>query len=61
MDNERPRQVSILKDFVGLHSDADPMDIPEGAMSEQMNMFSLRTGELTTRGGLQEVTVTFLE
>ena len=61
MDNDKPASVSIMKDFVGLYSDADPSDIPNGAMSEQINIFSLQRGTMETRGGLHEVSLTRLE
>lgn len=62
MDNERPKQsVSLLKDFVGLYSDVEDRDIPNGGMAEQINIFSKKTGSLETRGGLVEVTLTLLE
>jgi hypothetical protein len=51
----------VLKDFQGLVSDCDASDIPNGAMAEQMNMFSLQIGSLQPRGGLTEVTLTRLE
>jgi len=61
MDNERPKVVSVLKDFQGLVSDIDPSDAPNGAMVEQINIFSLQIGSLETRLGLKEVTLTRLE
>ncbi len=60
MDNDRPKVVSVLKDFVGLVSDADPSDLPSGAMSVQINCFSESIGSLTTRGALHEVSFTFV-
>lgn len=61
MDNDRPASVSVLKDFVGLVSDVDPCDAPNGAMTVQVNMFSLQVGVLEPRSGLKEVTLTYLE
>ncbi len=61
MDDQKPTIVRVLKEFQGLYSDADPCDAPNGGMSEQLNIFSLHFGELTTRGGLIEVQVVALE
>jgi hypothetical protein len=61
MDDRRPTVVRVLKDFVGLYSDSDITDIPNGAMAEQVNFFSLQLGALTTRGGIQEVETSALE
>lgn len=61
MDDAKPTIVRVLKEFQGLFSDSDPCDIPNGGMSEQLNIFSLHHGELTTRGGIIEVETTALE
>lgn len=61
MDNERPQNISVLKDFTGLVSDADPRGLPPGAFAEQVNVFSLQLGSIEPRGGLKEVALTYLE
>jgi len=61
MDNDRPVTQSVLKDFQGLFSDADPADLPVGCMTEQVNLFSLQAGTLQPRLGLKFVQLTRLE
>lgn len=61
MDNDKTRQVSVMKDFQGLFSDCDASDAPNGAMTEQTNVFSMQVGSLQPRGGLTEITVSYLE
>lgn len=61
MDEERPKQPSsVIRDFTGMYSDVQPTVIPKGGMETQVNCFSMRTGELVTRGGLIDVTLTFV-
>lgn len=60
MDKPPAQTTPILK-FGGMFSDTDPGDVPEEMLWRQMNCFSIRNGELTTRGGLREVTVETLE
>ena len=55
MNEPRPAGV-VIDDFVGMVSDADPGDIPDGAAAYQLNCGTVRPGELTVRGGLKEVT-----
>lgn len=62
MDSEKPRQSSsTLRDFAGQYSDVSPEVIPQGGMELQINCFSLKTGELTTRGGLLEIVLDTLD
>lgn len=61
MDNDRPATQSMIKDFQGLFSDADPADLPTGCMTEQVNLFSLQAGTLQPRMGLKFVQLTRLE
>lgn len=61
MDSERPRPVSLMKDFLGLYSDVSAEDCPPGGMQEQINILCVKQGELTTRGGLAVVTLTTLQ
>ena len=61
MDNDRPASKSLIKDFQGLFSDADPADLPVGCMTDQVNLFSLQAGTLQPRLGLKEISLTRLE
>jgi len=61
MDNDRPAQISLIKEFAGLVSDTDPGALPPEAMSEQINIFSLQKGSIESRGGLAYVSLTRLE
>lgn len=60
MDTERVN-VDLLENFGGLFSDADPADVPEGKLWRQLNVLSIRNGELTTRGGLADLALDTLE
>lgn len=51
-----PRSEVTIKDFPGLITDADDLDVPPGAADEQVNITSLKVGELSVRAGLREVT-----
>lgn len=59
--NKMPVQYEAYSDFKGQYSDTDPLDCPTGTMYRQFNMMSVVKGELTTRGGLKEVTTDELE
>lgn len=61
MDSEDGKPISVLRDFVGMYSDMNPEVIPNGGMEMQMNCFSMRTGELVTRGGLVEISLSILD
>lgn len=45
-----------IHQFVGMFSNADPLDLPDGAMPEQVNMTCLLEGELRCRDGFRDVT-----
>lgn len=45
-----------IKDFSGMASNADPTDIPPGMSQVQINVSSIRRGQLEIRGGLRKVT-----
>lgn len=45
-----------FKDWPGLASNADPLDLKPGAAQEQDNCYSPRAGELRARTGLRPVT-----
>lgn len=61
MDSEDGKPISVLRDFVGMYSDMNPEVIPNGGMEMQMNCFSLRTGELTCRSGVCEISLSILD
>lgn len=44
-----------IRDFPGLMSYPDPNDIPAGASTIQINIVSLRPGEMRVRGGYKIV------
>lgn len=54
--NEPPKGLARITDFAGMISDLDPDDLPTNAAQVQLNCGTIRPGELTTRGGLREVT-----
>lgn len=59
--DKAPVQVSPILKFGGMFSDIDPMDVPEEMLWRQVNCFSVRNGELTTRGGLRQIDTETLE
>lgn len=54
MPREREESVQVA-DFSGLILNADPLDVPEGAASDQVNATSVVPGELRVRGGIKVV------
>lgn len=54
--NEPPVTVAVISDFTGMFSNADPKDVPQEGAQVQVNVGTVRPGELTVRGGLKEVT-----
>lgn len=59
--NKPPPQFEVMDEFKGQYSDSDPLDCPPGTMYRQFNMHSVINGQLTTRGGLKEITLDTLE
>lgn len=59
--NKPPVQFEVMDEFKGQYSDTDPLDCPSGTMFKQFNMLSITNGQLTTRGGLHEITLDTLE
>ena len=59
--NKPPVQAVIISEFKGQYSDADPQDVPDSTLWRQLNMLSIVNGQLTSRGGLKEVTLDILE
>jgi hypothetical protein len=52
----RERETSVqISDFAGLVVNADPIDVAEGAASDQVNCTSIIPGELRVRGGVKIV------
>lgn len=43
------------RDFPGMMTNVDPLDIPEGAARVQVNLTSDRPGELAVRPGAKQV------
>lgn len=60
MNQPLPNQPSVavveIADFVGLVSDMDPDDIPDGAAQVMVNLTVTRPGEMASRGGLRRLT-----
>jgi hypothetical protein len=54
--NEPPVIQVVIDDFEGMFSNADPKDVPMQGAQVQVNVGTVRPGELTVRGGLREVT-----
>lgn len=59
--DQRPIQSTVTNEFNGQYSDTDAGNCPEGTMYRQVNMMSVVQNQLTTRGGLKEVTLDTLE
>lgn len=59
--NKPPLQYEVMDEFKGMYSDTDPLDCPKGTMYRQLNLLSITNGQLTTRGGLREITLDTLE
>ncbi len=59
--NKPPQVSDNTPMFRGQFSDIDQGDVPEGCMYRQVNMLSVTNGQLTTRGGLKEITLDTLE
>lgn len=51
----QPENMTQVSDFNGIVLNADPLDIPEGAASDQVNAVSIVPGELRVRGGVKVV------
>ncbi len=62
MDNEKLKSPSIVAtSFPGQFSDVSDQDIVPGGNVLQLNCFSMKQGELQTRGGLIEVILSTLD
>jgi hypothetical protein len=59
--NKPSPATDALEVFRGTYSNADQQDIPPGHFFRMVNMMVIKQGELTTRGGLREVTLEVLE
>lgn len=53
---KRPRGQVAIRDFPGLMTNVDPLDIPDGSAREQSNLVSSKPGELRVRPGATLVT-----
>lgn len=61
MDEDRPVNVNMLEGFNGVFSDTEPGDVPDGKTWRQLNMMSIRNGEIVSRGGLVDLELDVLE
>lgn len=52
--DDKPPTVT-LRDWLGQISNADPEDLPEGAVEKQVNLHCPRQGILQVRKGLREI------
>lgn len=57
--NEPPVQFESISEFKGMVSDTEAQ--PPETLKRQLNLMSVTSGSLTTRGGLKEVTLDLLE
>lgn len=48
-------------DFLGVYSDSDPRDVPDGYLLRQLNLYCEKNGQLTTRGALRTIRLETLE
>jgi hypothetical protein len=55
MAEEKPESQVVLKDFAGLTTKADKMDLPPGTAADQLNAMSTVPGQLNVRPGLRQV------
>lgn len=53
---QKPKDSVVLRDFPGLASRPDALDLPPGAGVIQENLQSHREGELRSRPGAKQVT-----
>lgn len=61
MDDETRVNINLLENFNGVFSDAEAGDVPEGKTWRQLNMMSVRNGEVVSRGGLVDIELDVLE
>lgn len=54
-DPKLPEAQVSIRDFAGFMPNADPHDLPPGVAVSQVNVTSLRPGELRVRGGTRVV------
>lgn len=52
---DRPQGIVKVNDFPGMANNVDPMDLPPGAASLQINVTSQTPGRLESRKGYQIV------
>ena len=50
------RPVVVAVDFPGILTNVDPRDLSEGAAEVQLNLQSMRYGEVSSRLGCREIT-----
>lgn len=54
-DPKREAARLTIRDFAGFVTASDPHDLPPGTAQEQVNVASVRPGELRVRGGYRVV------
>ena len=52
---EPARERKEIRDFPGMITSADPDDIPDGAAEVQVNLISVKPGEMRVRSGYKFV------
>jgi hypothetical protein len=55
MAAEKPESEVVLKDFGGLVTRADRLDLPPGIGADQKNVMSTVIGQLNVRPGMRQV------
>jgi len=55
VDAKTPEGSVVMRDFPGLSTKSDALDLTPGAARVQVNLMSTVPGELTVRQGLREV------
>ena len=48
---DRPQAREEARDFAGMISNVDPLDLPPGAATEQVNLQCVKLGQMETRAG----------
>jgi hypothetical protein len=53
--DDKPKDALIVRDFPGINTNVDAMDLPAGAARIQVNMASYRPALLILRPGLRQL------
>lgn len=54
-DRKTSDDVTVIRDFPGLVTNADPNDLPQGSAKVQVNVTATIYGEFRVRGGFRTV------